>query len=49
MAMSVLDITPNGVSSVYFMYETEWDRFSMGKAGIALCSPEFQLTTRAYS
>ncbi|PIL37257.1 hypothetical protein GSI_00950 [Ganoderma sinense ZZ0214-1] len=32
MAMSVLDITPNCVSSVYFMYEKEWEKFSMGKA-----------------
>ncbi|KAM5534298.1 hypothetical protein V8D89_012026 [Ganoderma adspersum] len=36
MAMSVLDITPNCVSSVYFMYEKEWERFSMGKAGTVL-------------
>lgn len=38
MAMSVLDITPNCVSSVYFMYEKEWEKFSMGKAGAVLCS-----------
>lgn len=42
MAMSVLDITPNGVSSVYFMYEKEWERFSLGKVGDALCSPQIR-------
>ncbi|KAH9850700.1 arginine-tRNA-protein transferase [Lenzites betulinus] len=31
IAMGVIDILPNCVSSVYFMYEKEWDRFSLGK------------------
>ncbi|KAI1796274.1 arginine-tRNA-protein transferase [Ganoderma leucocontextum] len=31
VAMSVLDITPNCVSSVYFMYEKEWEKFTLGK------------------
>ncbi|KAI0939731.1 hypothetical protein AcW1_004663 [Taiwanofungus camphoratus] len=31
IAMGVLDILPNCVSSVYFMYEKKWEKFSMGK------------------
>ncbi|EMD40631.1 hypothetical protein CERSUDRAFT_111211 [Gelatoporia subvermispora B] len=31
IAMAVLDILPNCVSSVYFMYEKTWERFSLGK------------------
>ncbi|KAH9940591.1 arginine-tRNA-protein transferase [Amylocystis lapponica] len=31
IAMGVIDILPNCVSSVYFMYEKKWERFSMGK------------------
>jgi len=29
--MAVLDILPSCVSSVYFMYDTTWERFSLGK------------------
>ena len=29
--MAVLDILPNCVSSVYFMYDQVWGRFSLGK------------------
>ncbi|EIW61258.1 arginyltransferase [Trametes versicolor FP-101664 SS1] len=31
IAMGVIDILPNCVSSVYFMYEKEWEKFSLGK------------------
>jgi arginine-tRNA-protein transferase len=31
VAMAVLDILPNCVSSVYFMYDIAWERFSFGK------------------
>jgi len=31
--MAVLDILPNCVSSVYFMYDKDWERFSLGKVG----------------
>jgi arginine-tRNA-protein transferase len=31
IAMAVLDILPKCVSSVYFMYDKTWERFSMGK------------------
>ncbi|KDR83855.1 hypothetical protein GALMADRAFT_236300 [Galerina marginata CBS 339.88] len=31
IAIGVLDILPNCVSSVYFMYDNTWDRFSLGK------------------
>ena len=31
IAMSVIDILPNCVSSVYFMYDKKWERFSLGK------------------
>ncbi len=31
IAMAVIDILPNCVSSVYFMYNAEWERFSLGK------------------
>ena len=30
--MAVLDILPSCVSSVYFMYDKEWEQFSFGKA-----------------
>ncbi|KAF5322217.1 hypothetical protein D9619_000501 [Psilocybe cf. subviscida] len=32
IAMGVIDILPGCVSSVYFMYDTTWERFSLGKA-----------------
>ncbi|KIY46622.1 hypothetical protein FISHEDRAFT_46915 [Fistulina hepatica ATCC 64428] len=31
IAMAVLDILPSCVSSVYFMYDKTWERFSLGK------------------
>uniref|UniRef100_A0A8H7Y1F9 Arginyl-tRNA--protein transferase 1 n=1 Tax=Psilocybe cubensis TaxID=181762 RepID=A0A8H7Y1F9_PSICU len=31
IAVGVLDILPSCVSSVYFMYDNKWERFSMGK------------------
>ncbi|TFK55797.1 hypothetical protein OE88DRAFT_1621421 [Heliocybe sulcata] len=31
IAMGVIDILPGCVSSVYFMYDKEWEKFSMGK------------------
>ncbi|KAF8631547.1 hypothetical protein AX15_002303 [Amanita polypyramis BW_CC] len=31
-AMAILDILPNCVSSVYFMYDKRWEHFSLGKA-----------------
>ncbi|KAJ7283769.1 arginine-tRNA-protein transferase [Mycena rebaudengoi] len=31
IAMAVLDILPNCVSSVYFMYDQAWEEFSLGK------------------
>ncbi|KAI0677431.1 arginine-tRNA-protein transferase [Trametes maxima] len=31
IAMGVIDILPNCVSSVYFMYDNKWRRFSLGK------------------
>lgn len=31
IAMSIIDILPNCVSSVYFMYDKKWERFSLGK------------------
>jgi arginyl-tRNA--protein-N-Asp/Glu arginylyltransferase len=33
IAIGVLDILPSCVSSVYFMYDKTWERFSMGKVG----------------
>jgi arginine-tRNA-protein transferase len=29
--MAVIDILPKCVSSVYFMYDKVWERFSLGK------------------
>lgn len=34
--MAVLDILPGCVSSVYFMYDKNWDKFSLGKVGIEI-------------
>ncbi|KAF5337715.1 hypothetical protein D9611_014530 [Ephemerocybe angulata] len=31
IAVGVLDILPNCVSSVYFMYDSEWEHYSLGK------------------
>ena len=35
VAMSVIDILPSCVSSVYFMYDKNWERFSLGKVRLA--------------
>ena len=34
IAMSVLDILPNCVHSVYFVYDSRWERFSLGKLSV---------------
>lgn len=34
--MAVLDILPECVSSVYFMYYNKWERFSLGKVFILM-------------
>lgn len=31
IAVGVIDILPHCVSSVYFMYNSKWERFSLGK------------------
>ena len=31
IAIAVLDILPSCVSSVYFMYDNAWEKFSLGK------------------
>ena len=31
IAMAVLDILPGCVSSVYFMYDPKWKKYSLGK------------------
>jgi arginine-tRNA-protein transferase len=31
IAIGVVDILPACVSSVYFMYDTAWEKFSLGK------------------
>ena len=33
IAMGVIDILPSCVSSVYFVYDKSWERFSLGKVG----------------
>ena len=33
VAMAVLDILPKCVSSVYFMYDNDWEQYSFGKVG----------------
>ena len=38
VAMGVIDILPNCVSSVYFMYEKKWEKFSFGKVKGAACA-----------
>ena len=38
VAMGVIDILPNCVSSVYFMYEKKWEKFSFGKVKSAACA-----------
>ena len=32
--MSVIDILPSCVSSVYFMWEKEYEKFSLGKVSL---------------
>lgn len=44
VAMGVIDILPNCVSSVYFMYDNKWERFSLGKVGVTMSSWEIILT-----
>ena len=41
IAMSVIDILPNCVSGVYFMYDKKWERFSLGKVSRTLNEMEF--------
>jgi hypothetical protein len=36
IAMAVLDILPNCVSSVYFVYDPAWEKFSLGKVLFAI-------------
>ena len=36
IAMGVIDVLPNCVSSVYFMYEKKWERHSLGKVIVEL-------------
>ena len=38
VAMGVIDILPNCVSSVYFMYEKKWEKFSFGKVKSIACA-----------
>ena len=38
MAMGVIDILPSCVSSVYFMWEKRFEKFSLGKVWISLDS-----------
>lgn len=47
IAMGVIDILPNCVSSVYFMYEKEWEKFSLGKVSTVLkpCNVPRKLTS----
>ncbi|CDO68698.1 hypothetical protein BN946_scf184652.g25 [Trametes cinnabarina] len=44
IAVGVIDILPHCVSSVYFMYEKKWDRFSLGKASDPVGYPRLELT-----
>lgn len=46
IAMGVIDILPNCVSSVYFMYEKEWERFSLGKVSIMMRHPSMRRKLR---
>lgn len=39
IAVGVLDILPTCVSSVYFMYDIDWERFSLGKVKIQSTFP----------
>jgi arginine-tRNA-protein transferase len=36
--MAVLDILPNCVSSVYFVYDKKWEKYSLGKVSIVSSS-----------
>ena len=38
IAMAVLDILPACVSSVYFMYDKEWEKYSLGKVYWTHCA-----------
>ena len=35
IAVGVLDILPGCVSSVYFMYNAKWEKYSLGKVYLA--------------
>ncbi len=41
--MAVLDILPSCVSSVYFMYDKKWERFSLGKVSRILSGLQYKL------
>jgi arginyl-tRNA---protein transferase len=34
IALGVIDILPNCVSSVYFMYDPDWQKYSFGKVTV---------------
>ena len=38
VAVGVIDILPSCVSSVYFMYEKKWEKFSFGKVKSIACA-----------
>lgn len=44
IAMAVLDILPSCVSSVYFMYNNNWERFSLGKVTALLANDILKIT-----
>jgi arginyl-tRNA---protein transferase len=51
IAMGVLDILPGCVSSVYFIYDKAWEKFSLGKVTIKWlfnCTLRLFLTDYAY-
>jgi len=41
--MGVIDILPKCVSSVYFIYDETWERFSLGKVRLAVVLYEMKL------
>ncbi|KAH8830854.1 arginine-tRNA-protein transferase [Flagelloscypha sp. PMI_526] len=50
VAMAVLDILPSCVSSVYFMYDKEWEEFSFGKiSALRECSLAQELNNAGIS
>jgi arginyl-tRNA---protein transferase len=44
--MAVVDILPNCVSSVYFIYDKKWEKHSMGKVSIVSSSNVASFTMR---